>query len=112
MTTGKKRLLVAAAIAAAAAVFACVLFFCDPMTSMFYPRCPSQLLTGYDCPGCGTLRALHALMHGDIDAAWNYNAAVFFAIPMVGVADIGDPFSAFQLDSFSNKSSTAVLAAE
>ena len=83
MTTGKKRLLVAAAIAAAAAVFACVLFFCDPMTSTFYPRCPSKLLTGYDCPGCGTTRALHALVHLDFGAALRYNAALFVLGPLL-----------------------------
>lgn len=38
--------------------------------------------------------------------------AVFFAIPMVGVADIGDPFSAFQLDTFPDKGSATILAAE
>ncbi len=37
---------------------------------------------------------------------------MFPAIPMVGVADIGDPFPAFQLDSFSDKGSATVLAAK
>lgn len=83
MNANSKRLLVAAAIAAAAAVFACVLFFFDPMTSAFYPRCPSKLLTGYDCPGCGTTRALHALVHLDFGAALRYNAALFVLGPLL-----------------------------
>ena len=83
MNANSKRLLVAVAIAAAAAVFACVLFFFDPMTSAFYPRCPSKLLTGYDCPGCGTTRALHALVHLDFGAALRYNAALFVLGPLL-----------------------------
>ena len=83
MNANSKRLLVAAAIASAAAVFACVLFFFDPMTSAFYPRCPSKLLTGYDCPGCGTTRALHALVHLDFGAALRYNAALFVLGPLL-----------------------------
>lgn len=83
MNANSKRLLVAAAIAATAAVFACVLFFFDPMTSAFYPRCPSKLLTGYDCPGCGTTRALHGLVHLDFGAALRYNAALFVLGPLL-----------------------------
>lgn len=57
-----------------------VLFFYNPTEVSFYPRCPSKLITGYDCPGCGSLRGLHALLHGDFAAAWSYNPAIFFAI--------------------------------
>lgn len=45
------------------------------------PKCVFKALTGHDCPGCGFQRALHALLHGDIAAAWRYNAFVFFAVP-------------------------------
>lgn len=44
-----------------------------------------KVLTGYDCPGCGAQRALHALLHGDIAAAWGYNPALFFLIPLAMV---------------------------
>lgn len=71
-----------AAIAVAALV---ILYIYNPENTVWMPHCPSHMLTGYDCPGCGTLRALHSLMHGDIAAAWHYNAALFFAIPMVAV---------------------------
>ena len=47
------------------------------------PRCPSKLITGYDCPGCGTQRALHALLHGDIAGAWRFNPYLFFAVPFL-----------------------------
>lgn len=41
-----------------------------------------KVLTGYDCPGCGAQRALHALLHGDISGAWGYNPALFFLVPL------------------------------
>lgn len=62
-----------------------VLYFYSPTEVGFYPRCPSKLVTGYDCPGCGSLRGLHALLHGDFAAAWNFNPAIFFAIALVAV---------------------------
>lgn len=40
-----------------------------------------RLLTGWDCPGCGSQRALHALLHGRVADAWAFNPYVFFAVP-------------------------------
>ena len=65
-----------------------VLFIFDPENTVWMPHCPSHMLTGFDCPGCGTLRALHALMHGDVAAAWRYNAALFFALPIMAIVAI------------------------
>lgn len=89
MTPAAKKALIAAAILLTVAAIV-VLYCFDPMQVSFYPRCPSKLLTGYDCPGCGTLRALHALSHGDVAAAWRFNAALFFALPAAVVFFIGD----------------------
>jgi len=46
--------------------------------------CPLRLATGLDCPLCGGTRMAAALLHGDITAAWHYNAMV-----LVGVAAVG-----------------------
>jgi hypothetical protein len=62
---------------------ATILFIYNPEDVSFYPRCPLKMLTGYDCPGCGTLRGLHAILHGDFSRAWRLNAALFFAIPAI-----------------------------
>lgn len=62
-----------------------ILYLYNPLTAGFYPRCPSKLLTGYDCPGCGSLRAIHSIMHGDMSAAWHYNPAVFFGMVLLGL---------------------------
>lgn len=40
------------------------------------PKCPFNWLTGLNCPGCGATRMVHALLHGDVVAAWHYNAVL------------------------------------
>jgi hypothetical protein len=59
-----------------------VLFFFDPATHGFYPRCAFHELTGLECPGCGTLRALHQLLHGNFLAAWRLNCFVVSLLPV------------------------------
>jgi hypothetical protein len=57
-------------IALAAAV---LLFRFDPATTWWFPSCPLKELTGWLCPFCGSLRAIHALFHGAPGAAWTLN---------------------------------------
>lgn len=45
----------------------------DPNESGNYPTCPFLALTGYYCPGCGSLRAIHALAHLDLVTALQLN---------------------------------------
>lgn len=47
--------------------------------------CPSVLLLGVYCPGCGSLRALHDLMHGDVPAAIGHNVLLVPALLFVVV---------------------------
>lgn len=56
----------------------------DPATAPF-PRCPFLLATGLKCPGCGSQRAVHALLHADIISAWRYNALLLVSIPVVAL---------------------------
>ena len=44
------------------------------------PVCPTKALLGIDCPGCGSLRMLYSLLHGDVPAAVRYNALGFVAV--------------------------------
>lgn len=61
-----------------------VLYHYPPATSTFYPQCVFHQVTGLDCPGCGTTRALHALLHGRIGEAFRLNA-MLFPLMLVGV---------------------------
>ena len=58
------------------------LFLFDPATHGFYPICPLHQMTGLLCPGCGTLRALHQLTHGNFAAAWGLNPFVMALWPV------------------------------
>lgn len=53
----------------------------DPGMLSLFPRCPFVMATGYECPGCGSQRAIHSLLHLDIKAAFGYNALMLLAIP-------------------------------
>jgi len=45
----------------------------DPTSPNWLLRCPSLALLGLFCPGCGSQRAIHSLLHGEIGAALAYN---------------------------------------
>ena len=55
----------------------------NPSTEKFFLPCPFKLITGYDCPGCGSQRAVHALLHGDVAQAFHFNPLFVIAIPYV-----------------------------
>lgn len=59
------------------------LFVFEPGRSGFFPLCPFRLLTGLQCPGCGTTRALHELMHGHLLAAFMLNPLLLLALPFL-----------------------------
>lgn len=60
------------------------LFLFDPAGGVGYPSCPFRALTGFDCPGCGSLRGLHQLLHGNIAAAFAFNPLMVLSVPFVG----------------------------
>jgi hypothetical protein len=47
------------------------------------PDCPVWALTGLKCPGCGTLRMLHHLLHGRVSDALLQNPLAFVALPVM-----------------------------
>lgn len=68
-------------IAAAAGSFSilggsAVVAYFDPARSGFLPVCPLYTLTGFACPGCGLTRGFHALFHGDIIPALDFNLLI------------------------------------
>jgi hypothetical protein len=55
----------------------------DPATSRMFPPCPFLYLTGLYCPGCGSLRAMHQLLHGNFHAAWAMNPLSVILFPFL-----------------------------
>jgi hypothetical protein len=46
------------------------------------PICPTALLFGLPCPGCGLTRATVALLHGDFAAAFRFHPLVIVLAPL------------------------------
>jgi hypothetical protein len=59
------------------------LFIFEPGRTGFFPVCLFRLLTGLTCPGCGTTRALHAILHGHLEAAFMLNPLLLLASPLL-----------------------------
>ena len=57
------------------------LHFRDPHTSGSWGGCPWLALTGLYCPGCGGLRAVNDLTHGDVLAALSSNLVFVVMVP-------------------------------
>jgi hypothetical protein len=64
-------------------VFGFIYYALDPSSSAAFPKCVFLTLTGYKCPGCGSQRAIHALLNGNVAAAFRYNAMLFIAAPWI-----------------------------
>lgn len=68
-----ERTLAATGTAAVTGVIGTVWYF-NPSNVNFLPVCPLYQMTGIACPGCGLTRGFHALFHGDVLTALDYNA--------------------------------------
>jgi hypothetical protein len=70
-----ERLTASAGVAAMVIGSGLVAYF-DPAKANFFPVCPLLELTGFACPGCGLTRGFHALFHGDVLTALDFNALI------------------------------------
>lgn len=70
----------------AAVVAASTLYVLDPNRPGHYPTCPFLAVTGLYCPGCGSLRATHDLLHGDLAGALARNPLAVLAVPYLLLA--------------------------
>src|ERR1700744_3318477 len=55
----------------------------NPAKYKFFPKCPFHLLTGLDCPGCGSQRAFFFLLHGDVAQAIRMNLLLVLSLPFL-----------------------------
>jgi hypothetical protein len=70
-------------VAAAVAGLTLALRLHDPHGYGSWGLCPFKALTGLDCPGCGGLRAVNDLTHGDLSAAAGSNLFFVASIPLL-----------------------------
>jgi ABC-type Na+ efflux pump permease subunit len=76
-----------------------LLYFFYPATNTSaHPKCPFNQITGLYCPGCGSQRAVSALLHGNLSNAINFNILFVISTPFI-------LYSAFIFiwNTFSNK---------
>lgn len=69
-------------VGAAGLSSAALLYLRDPHDAGAYGLCPFLALTGHPCPGCGGLRAVNDLSHGDVVGAVSSNV---LAVALVGI---------------------------
>ena len=72
-----------------ALIISVLLVICNPVGSRWFPPCPFKYLTGWYCPGCGSTRALHHLLHGRVEAAFGYNPLMVSSVPFLLVNGVG-----------------------
>lgn len=67
-----------------------ILFMFNPIECVWMPRCLFRCVTGLSCPGCGTLRAVHAALHGRLREAVAFNYWLLLALPYVVAVAVGE----------------------
>lgn len=62
----------------------------NPNGSIYFPKCPFKELTGLECPGCGSQRAIHYLLNFDVSNATKENVILVLSIPYILVGIVFD----------------------
>ncbi len=62
-----------------------LLYLFNPADNGWYPHCVFHELTGWHCPGCGTLRASYQLLHGNLAEALSMNVLAVVFLPVYGL---------------------------
>lgn len=55
----------------------------EPGKTGFFPSCPFRMMTGFTCPGCGSTRGLHRLVHADVIGAFQFNPLLVLSLPFL-----------------------------
>lgn len=67
------------------------LYFFNPETTPYFPRCTFAAVTGLKCVGCGGQRAVHALLNGDVASAMRYNFFLLTVFPLLIIGLVCGP---------------------
>ena len=88
-TDRTRQLALAAFIWLGLAAAGLVLFVFNPANFHFFPQCPFRTLTGLQCPGCGSTRAFHQLLHLHPVAAFKLNPLMVLTLPFIVYGFLG-----------------------
>lgn len=80
---GIERYIAPFAVSAVAVVGAAYSALRNPFAETLFPRCVLLETTGFACPACGATRATHLLFQGDIAGAFDFNALLVIALPLL-----------------------------
>src|SRR5690554_4920065 len=69
-----------------------ILYLFNPEEASVYPPCPFHYITRLYCPGCGSLRALHNLLHGHLTKAMSLNPLMVATLPILGLMLLNPPW--------------------
>lgn len=81
MTLHRKYIIRIIVIALVLIIGGLIYYLFSPEESKYFPQCPFHLITGYDCPGCGSQRAIHHLLHLRLKEAFLSNPLLVLLIP-------------------------------
>lgn len=67
------------------------LFFFNPASAsnQWFPKCPFRMVTGWQCPGCGSTRACYQLIHLHPVAAFKLNPLMVMTLPFIVYGFLG-----------------------
>ncbi len=82
-----KKLYIFFGIITSIAFLLCYYLF-NPAVYSFFPQCPFHKLTGLDCPGCGSQRAIHCLLNGNLIKAMDYNLMLVISLPFLFINSV------------------------
>ncbi len=60
-----------------------IFFYVDPNIYPVFPKCPFREITGLKCPGCGSQRSFHQLLHLNVAEAFKQNPLVVIFGPYI-----------------------------
>jgi len=86
-----RQLMITAGVWLSLAALGGFLFFFNPASpaNQFFPKCPFRTLTGMQCPGCGSTRALYQLLHLHPVAAFKLNPLFMLTLPFIVYGFLG-----------------------
>ena len=62
-----------------------ILFFINPEQVSWMPKCYFYVLSGWQCPACGSQRALHQLLHFRFQSAFAFNPFLLISLPYLAL---------------------------